>query len=462
LDNQQTIKWKTEYSGIGLHTGIESTVVFKPAAANSGIKFIRTDLPGNPVVPALIDYVTELERGTTIQKGDAIVHTVEHLLAAITGLGIDNIDIEISGKEPPVGDGSALPFVNALMNAGIEEQNVAKNYLIVDKPVFYKEEERNVEIAVLPLNDFRMTVMIDFQNPALGSQHTGMFSLDEFVTEFAPARTFCFLKEVEYLLDAGLIKGADLSSALVIVDENLSKSELKRLKTKLNLKEDLIIGQSGILNDVELRFKNEPCRHKLLDLIGDLTLVGVPLKAQVLAARSGHKANIGIARKLRKIYEEQQFKNKFKAPKNVKAVFDINAIEQILPHRYPFLMIDRIIELEIGKYITAIKNVTVNEEFFNGHFPGHPIMPGVLIVEAIAQAGGMLLLNEDNDPRDKLVYFASIDFAKFKNPVIPGDQLLIKCKLVQCIRGVYKLKGEAYVDGKIVCDAQIKAVVRDR
>lgn len=463
LKNQRTIKWKTKYSGIGLHTGNQSTITFLPAAPNSGVRFIRTDLPDKPVVMALIDYVVDISRGTTLKNGEAVVQTVEHVLAAVAGLQIDNIDIELNANEPPVGDGSAKPFVDVLMNAGFEEQNVPKNFLVVDETVSYKDEERDVEIVALPLDNFRITVMIDFQNPALGSQHTGLFSLEEeFVKEFARARTFCFLKEVEMLMDQGLIKGGTLDTAVVIVDEELSKSELQRLQKKLGIPGDVQLGDNGILNNVNLRFKNEPCRHKLLDLIGDLALVGAPIKAQILSARSGHKANIEFAKKLRTLYEKQQFTKKYQVAPKTGVVFDINAIQRILPHRHPFLLVDKIIELDVGKRIVGIKNVTNNESFFQGHFPGHPIMPGVLIIEAMAQVGGILLLNEVENPESKLVYFVGINNAKFKNPVFPGDQILFELKLLTRRLGTYKMHGQAFVDGKLACEAEMTAMIVDR
>ncbi|MCP4724126.1 MAG: UDP-3-O-[3-hydroxymyristoyl] N-acetylglucosamine deacetylase, partial [bacterium] len=344
MERQRTIKWKTEFSGTGLHTGNKSTITFCPAAPNSGIRFIRTDIPDRPSVPALIDYVTDIQRGTTLKNGEAVVHTVEHVLAAISGLKIDNVEVELTTNEPPVGDGSAMPFVDALLNAGIEEQEPQKNYVVVDETITYKDVNRGVEIVALPLDDYRITVMIDFQNPALGSQHSGLFSLEnEFVEEFAPARTFCFLNEVRSLNSSGLIKGGTLDSALVIVDENLSIEELKKLQKELNIPGDVELGKNGILNNKELRFNNEPCRHKVLDVIGDLTLVGVPIKGQILAARTGHASNIELAKKLRKLYERQLLTKKYQAAPASGVVFDIDAIQKILPHRYPFLLIDRIV-----------------------------------------------------------------------------------------------------------------------
>ncbi len=461
--NQRTIKWKAEYSGIGLHTGNKSTITFLPAAPNSGVRFIRTDIPGHPSVQALIDNVVDVNRGTTLQDGDAVVHTVEHVLAALAGLEIDNLDIELSDNEPPVGDGSAMPFVKELMNAGFEEQNSPRDYLVIDETVGYKDTERDTEIVATPLDDFRATLMIDFHNPALGSQHSGLFSLEkEFITEFAPARTFCFIKELEMLYDQGLIKGGSLDTALVIVDEKMDKKKLGSLQAKLKLSGDVKIGTTGILNDVKLRFKNEPCRHKLLDLLGDLFLVGAPVKAQILAARSGHTANIEFAKKLRQLYNKQRLTRKFQEIPKTGVVFDINAIKKILPHRYPFLLIDKIIEFDPGKRIVGVKNVTGNEEFFNGHFPGTPIMPGVLIIEAMAQVGGILLLNEFENPESKLMLFGGINNAKFKSPVVPGDQLVFELIPINKRRNLVKMGGKAFVDGKLVCEAELTAVVTNR
>lgn len=462
-NNQRTIKWKTEYSGIGLHTGNQSTITFQPAAPNSGIRFIRTDLSDNPTIPALIDYVEDSLRGTTLKKDDTVVHTVEHVLAAVAGLEIDNIDILLNANEPPVGDGSSLPFVEALKNAGFEEQNSPREYIVIDETLTYKDVKRETELVALPLDDFRITVMIDFQNPALGSQHSGLFSLEEeFVSDFAPARTFCFLKEIEMLYDQGLIKGGSPETAVVIVDEELDDDEIKRLQDKLGLDGDIILGKSGVLNNVKLRYKNEPCRHKLLDLLGDLTLAGAPIKAQILAARSGHTANIEFARKLKKLLQKQRLTRKYQIVQKSDVVFDINAIEKILPHRYPFLLVDKILELDVGKRIIGVKNVTRNEEFFQGHFPGRPIMPGVLIIEAMAQVGGIMLLNEAENPENKLVLFTGINKAKFKSPVTPGDQLVFEMRTVNRRRNIYKMAGSAFVDGKLVCEAELSAAIVDK
>ncbi|MCW8814312.1 MAG: bifunctional UDP-3-O-[3-hydroxymyristoyl] N-acetylglucosamine deacetylase/3-hydroxyacyl-ACP dehydratase, partial [Chlorobium sp.] len=393
LEQQRTIAKPVSMTGIGLHTGTECTLTFKPAPENHGIKFVRTDLGGNPEIPAIADNVVDVSRGTTIGIGDAKVHTVEHVLAAIMGLQIDNITIEVDGIEPPVGDGSSLPYVEVLQKAGFEQQDAPKDYLIIDQTIMHHEDDKQIDIVALPLDDYRVTVMIDFQNPALGSQHTGLFDFEkEFASDFAPARTFCFLSEVEALANQGLIKGGDIDNAIVIVDHKLSDSELQDLGKKVGVKEKINLGNNGILNSKQLRFRNEPVRHKLLDLIGDLALIGAPLKAQILAARPGHRANVEFAKQVRKLYQQKKLVKKFQFVKKEGVVFDANAIERILPHRYPFLLVDKIIDLEVDKKVVGVKSVTMNEPFFQGHFPGNPIMPGVLILEAMAQTGGIFLL----------------------------------------------------------------------
>ena len=460
---QRTIKEPVSISGSGLHTGTYCTMTFKPAPVNTGIKFIRSDIGGSPEIPAVAEYVVDISRGTTLGIGDVKVHTVEHVLAALYGLQIDNLIIELDGMEPPVGDGSAMPYVEIIQKTGIETQKEPRDYLIIDETVMYHNDEEQVDIVALPLDGYRITVMVDYQNPALGSQHTGLFDLEkEFVKEFAPARTFCFLSEVESLVDAGLIKGGNLDNAVVIVDHDMSGEELTKLKSKLGIGEDITIGQNRILNEKSLRFKNEPVRHKLLDMIGDLALIGAPLKAQLLAARPGHKANVEFAKKIRKLYQQKKLVKKYQYVKKQGVVLDINAIQKILPHRYPFLLVDKIVHLELDKKVVGIKSVTVNEPFFQGHFPGQPIMPGVLIVEAMAQTGGILMLNSYIDPTNKLVFFMGIKNAKFRKPVVPGDQLVIEAELVSRRSKVVVIKAKTYVDNNIVAEAELMAAVVDR
>ncbi len=464
---QKTIAKEVSYKGRGLHTGNETEITFKPAPANYGRRFVRVDVENSPEIPALVDYVVQDHdidslRGTTLQMDGVEVHTVEHVLAALAGLDIDNVRIELNGNEPPIGDGSAMPFVNRLLEAGIEEQEAQKEYLIVDEPISFTDEQRGIEYAALPTDDYRITVMIDYKNPALGSQHSGLFSLEkEFVTEFAPARTFCFLHEVELLAEQGLIKGGDLDSALVFVDRDLKDNDIKRLKNMFDIEEYVELGSNGILNNKTLRFKNEPCRHKLLDLIGDLALTGVNIKAQILAARPGHQNNIEFARMLRNHYKKQALTRKYQDVSAKGVIFDINAIKKILPHRYPFLLVDAIVELEPEKKAVGLKNVTTNEPFFQGHFPQKPVMPGVLIVEAMAQVGGILLLNDQVDVENKLVFFMGIDNVKFRKIVQPGDQLVMELIMLKNRRTTFKMAGKAYVKGELVCEAEMMAAVVD-
>jgi UDP-3-O-[3-hydroxymyristoyl] N-acetylglucosamine deacetylase/3-hydroxyacyl-[acyl-carrier-protein] dehydratase len=463
LEQQRTLKKSVSMAGVGLHTGTECKMTFKPAPENYGIRFIRADLGGRPEIPAIADNVIDVSRGTTIGIGEAKVHTIEHVLAAIAGLQIDNIIIEIDGIEPPVGDGSAMPYVKVLQKAGFEQQDAPKDYLVIDKTVTFHDEENDIDIVALPLDAYRLTVMVDYQNPALGSQHTGLFDLEkEFVEDFADARTFCFLSEVEDLANQGLIKGGALDNAVVIVDHESTDNELKELGEKIGVKEDFKLGEKGILNNKELRHKNEPVRHKLLDLIGDLALIGAPVKAQILAARPGHQANVEFARQIRKLYQQKKLVKKFQLVKKEGVIFDAAAIERILPHRYPFLLVDKIIDLEMDERAVGVKSVTMNEPFFQGHFPGNPIMPGVLIIEAMAQTSGVLLLNSIPNPELKLVYFMQINNAKFRKPVVPGDQLFMEIEMVNKKRTVVMMKGKSYVNDVLVTEADFMAGIVDR
>ena len=466
LEKQRTIEKEITIQGTGLHTGVNCVMTFKPALENYGIKFIRVDLGDKPEIPATSDYVVDVSRGTTIGIGEAKVHTIEHVLAAIVGLQIDNIKIEIDGIEPPVIDGSSLPFVNKLLEAGFVKQDANKDYLIIDETITYKNEEEQVEFVALPSDSYRMTVMVDYQNPALGSQHSGMFDLEkEFVTEFAPARTFCFLSEIEPLIEQGLIQGGNIDNAVVIVDHDMSEEKVLEIKAKLGLKADVKIGTTGFFNENSLRFKNEPVRHKLLDMLGDLALIGAPIKAQILAAHPGHKANVEFAKKIRKLYQQKKIEKKYQNIKKQGVVFDIEAIQKILPHRYPFLLVDKIIDLEFDKSVRGVKSVTFNELFFQGHFPDRRVMPGVLILEALAQTGGILMLNSlpENEIQNKLVYFMKIDNAKFRKPVVPGDQLILEAEMVGKTGGKYvSMKTKAFVEGQLVCEADMMAAIVDK
>lgn len=465
LEKQRTIQKSISISGVGLHTGNQSTLTFKPAPENYGIRFKRLDLPASTEILADIDHVTDLSRGTTIAVDNAEVKTVEHVLASIMGCEIDNIICELSTNEPPVMDGSSEPFVKILHQAGFVEQDAPKDYLVIEQTVHYRDEKNEVDIVALPLNDFKMTVMIDYGNPALGSQYTGLFSMEkEFATQFAPARTFCFLTEVEELFKQGLIRGGSYDNAVVIVDRDLSQKELTSLMNQLGIKDSVVLGETGILNNNPLRFKNEPARHKLLDLIGDLALIGAPIKGHIMAARPGHRANIEFVKMLRKLYLQNKINMRYQIKKGSDAILDINQIKQMLPHRYPFLLVDKVVYIEEGKKIVGVKNVTMNEPFFQGHFPQKPVMPGVLIIEAMAQTGGLLLHNLIGSMEGKLAYFTSIDRAKFRKQVIPGDQLFFEVEILERRRNIFKLKGKAYknsIDGELAAEAEIMTAVVD-
>lgn len=452
---QHTIREAVTVSGVGLHTGVTANMTFTPAGPNHGIKFQRIDLPDQPIVDADVDYVVDLSRGTTIEHNGARINTVEHTLAALVGLEIDNVLIQIDGPEPPILDGSSRMFIEAIEKVGTVEQNALRNFLEINESIMYRDPDRDVEIAALPLDDFRVTVMVDYNSPVLGSQHASLNNIQDFKKDISSSRTFCFLHELEMLYKNNLIKGGDLNNAIVVVDRVVKDEELDYLAGLFN-KPKVEVKKEGILNNVELRHRNEPARHKLLDVVGDLALVGRPIKAQILAARPGHAANVAFAKKLKKA----MLNNKSSAPyydPAVEPVMDINQIMQILPHRYPFLLIDKIIHLD-DNMVAGIKNVTMNEPFFTGHFPGNPVMPGVLQIEAMAQIGGILVLNTVPDPENYTPYFLGIDKCKFRKMVVPGDTIKFKCELTAPIkRGIAQMNGYAYVGNTLVCEAAMTA-----
>lgn len=461
MEKQKTLNGTSSFEGVGLHTGNKSRITFNPAPIDYGIKFVRTDVDATFEIPALVDYVIDLSRGTTLGINGIEVHTVEHVLAALTGLGVDNCKIELSANEPPVGDGSSMPYVNAILEAGIVEQNAPVEVFNLKEMIRFKNDSKEIDIVALPNEDYRLTVLVDYANPSLGSQHTGIFDFkNEFVNEFASARTFCFLTELQMLHKSGLIKGGSLESGVVIEDKPISEDELNEIKDIFGLNVAPVKGDNGILNNTELRYRNEPARHKLLDMIGDLTLVGVRINAQVLAARPGHASNIEVAKKIREQY--LKYKDSEKLAPNTENYYDIQQILEILPHRYPFLLVDRVIKFdEESLELVAIKNVTVNEPFFPGHFPGKPIMPGVLILEAMAQVGGILIyISQDKKITEgKKAFFMSVNNAKFRKPIIPGDQIVMKVKLVQKKLGAFKFEATANVDDHIVAQAELQAAL---
>ncbi len=464
LKNQRTIAKSVSLSGRGLHTGNKTTVTFNPSEPNTGVRFLRTDVENCPEIPADIEHVIDNFRDTTIGTGDIHIRQVEHVLAALYGLQIDNILVELDSNEPPVGDGSAMPIVEVLKKAGLVEQNSPKDYLEIEETITYNEKERGVDLVVFPSDELRITFMVDYQNPALGTQYTSMYSLtDEFVTEFAAARTFCFLHEVEELYDKGLIQGGNLDNAIVIVDRDLSPEELKKLGKRFGIHEEIVKGSNGILGGKNLRFYNEPVRHKALDLIGDLALLGVPLKAHVMAARSGHAAHVELVKKIRNVYKKKQLTSRYQTRPAKKGVFlDSEAIARILPHRYPFLLVDKIVDLVYRERVVGVKNVSMNEPFFQGHFPGHPIMPGVLIIEAMAQTGAVLILDAVEDPSTKVAYFMTMDNVRFRKPVLPGDQLQMEVDLVRFRPSSCKIHGRAFVSGELVAEADMMCAIIDR
>ena len=462
MAKQRTIKNPVSCSGIGLHTGVDSTITFKPSPENSGIRFIRTDVEGCPKIKADIEHVVDISRGTTLAQNGNRIHTVEHVLATLVGLEIDNVLIEVTNKEPPVMDGSSQEFVKVLQKAGIVDQKEEREYLEIDKAISYNDPVKKTDISVLPSDCYRITCIIDYKYPWIGTQYFTIHSIDDFPKEIAPARTFSFLSEVEDLREAGLVQGGRLDNAIVILDKEVDKTEMNRLRKLFNIEENIKIGTNGILHGVKLRFENEPVRHKALDVIGDLALLGMPIKGHVIAARPGHAANVEMVRTIKKEYGKKILQKKYQAQVSSDYLFDINAIKKILPQRYPFLLIDRILEMQPGKSLTAIKNVSVSEPFFQGHFPNQPVMPGVLIIEAMAQAGSFLLLHTTDEPEKKLMYFTGIDKSRFRRQVLPGDQIFFKIDLLKLKMGTCKLHGIAYVDDKVVAEATFITTLGDR
>ena len=457
---QTTIKAPVTVKGVGLHTGKEVTMTFKPAPENHGYKFQRIDLPGSPIIDADVDNVTDTSRGTTITQNGASVSTVEHTLAALAGLELDNILIEIDAPETPIMDGSSIIFIEELEKVGFEIQDADREYFVIPSNITYSESDRQVEMVAMPyIDDYRITVMVDYNSPVLGSQHAGLSGISQFKKEIASCRTFCFLHELEMLLKNNLIKGGDLNNAIVVVDKVISEEELDHL-AKLFNRDKIAVAREGILNNVELRHQNEPARHKLLDVIGDLALIGMPLKGHVMAARPGHAANVAFAKKIKALIKKDKAKKNIPVYNpNVPPIYDTIGIMNILPHRQPFLLIDKIIELS-SKHVVGVKNVTMNEEFFKGHFPGNPVMPGVLQVEAMAQTGGILVLNTVPDPENYWTYFMKIENARFKDKVVPGDTILFRCDLTAPIRrGICQMKGIAFVGDKIVMEAELMAQI---
>ena len=463
-EQQHTLKQPVALMGVGLHTGEKVTIELCPAPANHGYKFQRIDLDDAPIINADVDLVVSTERGTTLESKGVRVYTTEHVLAALVGCGVDNALIKITGQEIPILDGSALPYVKAIDSVGTEAQDAERVYFELDENIPWEDTEKQIEFLAIPDKVYRLTVMVDYNSPVLGTQHASMYNLDEFKQDIAPCRTFVFLRELEYLAGNNLIKGGDLDNAIVLVDRlDVSQEELNRL-AKLLGKENLEISIEGIgvLNSLKLQYENEPARHKLLDIVGDLALIGRPIKAHILAARPGHSGNVRFAKVLKDQIKKQQAKGKYfdltKEP-----VYNIQDIERMLPHRYPFLLVDKVMELNENSII-GVKNVTMNEPMFTGHFPGNPVFPGVLQIEAMAQVGGIFALSGVEDAHLYSTYFMKIDKVKFKSKVVPGDTLVFELKLLSPIRrGLVEMGGTAYVNGKPVMEAEMLAqIIKDK
>lgn len=458
MAKQRTIGKEVSLQGVGLHTGNEVNLTFKPAPNNTGYCFVRSDLDGNPVVEADANYVVNTQRGTNLEKDGVKIHTSEHVLAACVGLEIDNIIIELDAAEPPIMDGSSKFFVEALEKAGIEEQECDREEFVVTEVIRYVDEKSGSEILVMPADDYQVTTMVDFGTKVLGTQNASLQKLSDFKTEIADARTFSFLHELETLLEHGLIKGGDLNNAIVYVDKELSPETMDKLRVAFK-RDNISVKPNGILDNLTLHYPNEAARHKLLDVIGDLALVGTRIRGKVIANKPGHQVNIQFARKLSKIIKAEKRNNVPKYDLDQVPLMDVNEIMNILPHRPPFILVDKIIELT-SDTVVGVKNVTMNEPFFVGHFPGKPVMPGVLQVEAMAQTGGILALKSVPDPENYLTFFMKIDNVKFKRQVVPGDTLIFKLELLAPIRrGICQMQGYAYANGKLVTEAILMAQI---
>jgi UDP-3-O-[3-hydroxymyristoyl] N-acetylglucosamine deacetylase/3-hydroxyacyl-[acyl-carrier-protein] dehydratase len=458
---QHTIAGDLVISGAGIHTGQAVTMTLKPASPNSGIHFQRIDMEGKPLVKADVDNVVETNRSTTIESQGARISTIEHLMAALMGMQIDNVLIEIDGEEVPILDGSAEPFVEALRKTGTRKQEEPKIYYELSGNISFIDPEKKVEMLAIPASDYRINTLIDFNSPVLGTQHAALKKVSDFNDQIASSRTFCFFHELEALVANNLIKGGDINNAIVVVDKEPTESQMERI-SKVFKRQDVKVSEEGILNNLKLRFPNEPARHKLLDVLGDLALVGYPFKAHIIANRPGHSSNVKFAKKIKDHIKRNKLKPAIpKYDPSKPPVMDVHAIEKTLPHRYPFLLVDKVLELT-DNYVVAVKNVTYNEPYFQGHFPGNCVMPGVLQVEALAQAGGLLAIPRNTEDQYD-TYFLKIENCKFKQKVVPGDTLILKMELLNPIRrGICEMKGTIYIGDKLVTEAVLVAQIVKR
>ncbi len=456
--NQTTISKRVSLRGVGLHTGKDVTLTFNPSESDTGYIFKRTDLDNHPTIEANINYVTSTERGTCLNKNDITIQTCEHVLASLVGLEIDNVIIELNASEPPIMDGSSKYFVEALEKAGVKELNQKRKEYVIKNVISFKDEKSGSEITAIPADEYQLTTMVDFGTKILGTQNASISSIKDFKNNISSCRTFSFLHEIEMLLNKGLIKGGDLNNAIVYVDKPLSDSTMQKLKKAFN-KDKITVKSNGILDNLTLHYPNEAARHKLLDVIGDLALIGTKIRGKIIANKPGHFVNSKFSKKMKDIIKNSKKNNIPEINFSSTPLMDTTKIMEILPHRPPFLFIDKIYELT-DDIVIGVKNVTIDEDFFKGHFPDYPVMPGVIIIEAMAQMGGILVMSKLDDPQNYLTFFAKIDKVRFRNKVLPGDTIIFKCSLIGPYRrGICHMQGLAYANGKLCAEAELTAQI---